>query len=329
MKKPSKPLKKRKTGGKKKKYKVRNWAEYNEALVARGNIDFWISKETLEGWQISVKTGKPGRPKNFSDTSIMAALTIREVFHLTLRQTEGFMRSMLLKLSDKAKSPDFSTLSLRAAALEVPIRVRSLGKEPLHIVADSSGVKVFGEGEWKVRQHGWSKRRTWKKIHLGIDEATGDIMIGEVTGNNIADCEAFPSLLEQIPKDVILGQCSADGGYDRRVCYEALRKRGVKRVAIPPQRNARIWRHGNSSLERLARDENLRAIRRVGRRQWKKDADYHRRSLAETTMFRFKAIFGDDISNRTEQNQRIQLFIRMRALNFMTSLGMPRSEVVA
>jgi hypothetical protein len=325
----STPPNKRKAGGKK-KYKVRNWSEYNEALVQRGNFDFIITQDALKNWRIRIKTGKPGRPQDFSDVAILSALTVREVFHLTLRQTEGLMRSMLRKLSEEAKAPDFSTLSLRAAVLPVPIRIRPLSAgKSVHIVVDSTGVKVFGEGEWKVRQHGWSKRRTWKKLHLGVDEATGEVLIGEVTENGIADCEAFPALLNQLPKDVVLDQCSADGGYDRRVCYEALRKRGVKRVAIPPQKNARIWQHGNSSAERLARDENLRAIRRVGRRQWKKDANYHRRSLAETTMFRLKTIFGDDVSNRADQNQRTQLFIRMRALNLMTALGMPRSEVVA
>lgn len=227
------------------------------------------------------------------------------------------------------KAPDHSTLSLRAETLPVVVRIRAVRNESLHIVVDSTGAKVYGEGEWKVRKHGWSKRRTWKKLHLGIDEETGDILLGEVTGNETADCEMLAPLLSQIPANTEVEQVSADGAFDRRICYEALRRRKVKRIAIPPQKNARIWRQGHTKGERLPRDENLRRIRAVGRNRWKEESGYHRRSIAETTMFRLKTIFTDKVRARTEAVQRVELLLRAKALNLMTALGMPDSYVVA
>jgi Transposase DDE domain len=325
-----KPTKTQKRGGKPKKhYKVRNWKEYNEALVNRGRIEFWITDEALHLWKEQKKTGKRGKPKLYSNLAIETALLLREVFRLPLRQVEGFLASILLKMGSGRKAPDYSTLSLRAETLPVIIRVRAVQSETLHIVIDSTGAKVYGEGEWKVRQHGWSKRRTWKKLHLGIDEATGDILLGDVTGNDTADCEMLAPLLAQVPPDTRIDQVSADGAFDRRMCYEALRKRDVKHIAIPPQKNARIWQHGNTKEEKLHRDQNLRRIRAVGRRAWKEESKYHRRSLAETTMFRLKTIFTDKVRARKEAVQRVELLLRVKALNLMTTIGMPESYVVA
>ena len=177
--------------------------------------------------------------------------------------------------------------------------------------------------------HGWSKRRTWKKLHIGVDEQSGDILIGEVTGNDSADCHMLAPLLNQLPDDTMIHQLSGDGGYDRRVCYGELRKRNIPHITIPPQHNAKIWQNGNSKRERYARDENLRQIRSLGRRRWKITTNYHRRSLAETTMFRLKTIFGERISARLFANQRTELLIRCKALNRMTTLGMPKSFLVA
>ena len=279
----------------------------------------------MRRWEEQQKTGKRGKPKQFSNTAIETSLTLSQVFHLPLRGTEGFLASILEKLDPTLKSPDHSTISIRGKTLSVQIRVRPIRKESLHIMVDSTGAKVYGEGEWKVRMHGWSKRRTWKKLHIGVDEHTGDILLGEVTGNDTADCHMLAPLLDQLPDATTINQVSGDGGYDRRVCYEELRKRSVPHITIPPQHNARIWRHGNSSAPRYARDENLRQIRVVGRKHWKIATNYHRRSLAETAMFRLKTIFGDRISSRLFENQRTELLIRCKALNRMTTLGMPHS----
>lgn len=322
MKKPSKSSKKQKSGGKK-KHKVRNWKEYNQALVDRGSILFWINEEAIKNWEERHKTGKRGKPRIFSNTAIETALTLAQVFHMPLRTTEGFLKSILRKLGASAQIPDYSTLSIRSHDLPVQIRVRPITHEPLHIVVDSTGIKVYGEGEWKVRIHGWSQHRTWRKLHIGADEKTGDILLGEVTGNDAADSEIFGSLLNQLSPQQPIDQVSADGAYDKRACYTALKERDVAHVAIPPQHNAKIWQHGNTQGERLTRDENLRRIRKVGRKQWKIERGYHRRSLSETAMFRLKTIFGDRVSARLFSRQRTQLLLRVKALNRMTTLGMP------
>lgn len=327
MKKPSKSPKKQKSGGKK-KYKVRNWKEYNQALVDRGSILFWINEEAIKNWEEQHKTGKRGKPRTFSNTAIETALTLQQVFHMPLRTTEGFLKSILHKLGVSAQVPDYSTLSIRSHDLPIHIRVRPVRHEPLHIVVDSTGIKVYGEGEWKVRMHGWSQHRTWRKLHIGADETTGDILLGEMTGNDVTDSEIFGSLLNQLPLQQSIDQVSADGAYDRRVCYTALKERQVRSVAIPPQHNAKIWQHGNTQGERFVRDENLRRIRKVGRKQWKIEQNYHRRSLSETGMFRLKTIFGDRVSARMFATQRTQLLIRCKALNRMTALGMPQSVLV-
>lgn len=331
MKKSSKQPKKQNAGGNKKQYKVRNWREYNQALVDRGNVELWVSKEALQAWEERFKAGKRkrGKPKLYSNIAIETALIIQQVFHLTLRQTEGFLTSILKRIGSTRKAPNYSTISIRGGSLLVQVCTRAIQGESVHIVVDSTGAKVYGEGEWKVRQHGWSKHRTWKKLHIGIDEHTGDILIGEVTGNEIADCEVLEPLLDQIPLYVVIDQVSADGAYDKRMCYAVLKKKGIERIAIPPQHNAKIWQHGNSKAERLARDENLRSIRKLGRKRWKQEINYHRRSLAETAMFRLKTIFTDKVQARTQANQRVQLLLRCKALNYMTMLGMPDSYVVA
>lgn len=320
----------------KKKYKVRNWKEYNEALVNRGRLIFHITEEAIREWEEKQKKGdekkkrKPGRPKKFSNLAIETTLTLGQYLRLPLRATEGVVSDILCHMGANCSSPDYTTLSVRGRELFVQIRVRPL-RENLHIAVDSTGIKVFGEGEWKVRKHGWSKRRTWLEIHLGVDEQTGDILVGEVTDNTVHDSEMVGPLLSQIPESHPIGQFSGDGAYDTRNCYGTLEKRGVSKITVPPQKNAKIWQHGNSRANREdphPRDENLREIRQKGRKQWKIDNDYHRRSLSETAMFRLKTIFGDKVLARIFENQRNQLLLRLKLLNRMTLLGMPESYVV-
>jgi hypothetical protein len=194
-------------------------------------------------------------------------------------------------------------------------------------VVDSTGLKIYGEGEWKVRQHGYSKRRTWRKIHLSVDEATQEVQAVLLTRAGVDDAEAGCQLLEDTPGPI--RQVSGDGSYDKRKFYDQCALREVKRVAVPPRHDARIWQHGNSSRSPLVRDENLRCIRRVGRKRWKREVGYHRRSLAETTVFRFKTIFGDTLRARTLPRQITEARIKCAVLNRMTSLGMPDSYQVA
>jgi IS5 family transposase len=303
------------------KYRLRNWSEYNRALVQRGSLTVWITEDVLQTWHPTQAENKRGRPRTYTDTAIETMVTLQEIYHLGLRQTEGLMESIGELLHLEVAIPDYTTLSRRRATLEIVLpRTRSL--EALHVVVDSTGVKVFGEGEWKVRQHGYTYRRTWRKVHVGVDEASGEIVAAVVTTNNYSDSQLLPDLLAQV--DEPLRQVSGDGGYDKRNCYEAIRTRQAQ-ATIPPQRNAKIWQPGNTKAERLARDPNLRRIRQIGRAAWKEECGYHRRSLAETTMFRLKTIFSDRVTAHGFAGQAAQVLVRCAALNRMTQLGKPDS----
>jgi hypothetical protein len=198
-------------------------------------------------------------------------------------------------------------------------------EESLHLVIDSSGLKVFGEGEWKVRQHGYSQRRTWRKLHLGIDESSGEIVTAVMTGNDVSDGEVIEDLLDQVEGEI--SQVSADGAYDHKDCYIAIRNRGAT-ATIPPRSGARIWQHGNSKGERLCRDENLRRCRKDGRAKWKKESGYHRRSKAENSFFRYKTIIGSTLRARKFANQATEAFIGCLILNKMLETGRPDSYVI-
>jgi IS5 family transposase len=302
-------------------YHLRNWSQYNKALVRRGSLTLWLSDEIISQWRETKHTGKRGAPRIYTDTAILCMATLEEVYHLPLRATQGLMLSVIKLLGIKLAVPDYTTLCRRRRSLEVALPRRKK-QEPLHLVVDSTGIKVYGEGEWKVRQHGYTRRRTWRKLHLAVDEATCEFVAVVVSTNSFKDSQLLPDLLAQVDDE--LSQVSADGAYDSRNCYDVIRERKA-RAAIPPQKRAHIWQHGNSKAERHIRDENLRQIRRVGRAAWKRESNYHRRSLAETQVFRVKMIFGERVSARSFEGQAAQLLVRCAALNRMTHLGMPAS----
>lgn len=297
-------------------YHIRNWSEYNAALKARGSLTFWIDEAVLEQWIIPNLSGKPGASDFYSDLAISTMATVKAVYKLGGRQCQGFVESVFELMDLELSVPDHSTLSRRLGQLSVklPVLPKSGAR---HVVVDSTGVKVYGEGEWKTRQHGVSKRRTWRKLHLGVDEETGEILAAVATTNNITDAAVLPGIPNGIQDEI--EQVSADAAYDQRKCYDAVRGRKAK-AAIPPRKGAKIWQHGNSKQERHNRDENLRRIRKVGRKAWKQQSNYHRRSLSETTMFRFKTIFGDKLSSRKFDNQAAELFIKCAALNRMIQI---------
>jgi len=306
-------------------YRVQNWSDYENALVQRGSITFWMSEEFEKIW---LYTGKKQRGSQFdySDKAIEIMLTLKEIFHLPNRSVEGFVRSLFQMMKIDLPVPDHTTLSKRSKTLKVNLPKQSAGS--LNVVMDSTGLKVYGEGEWKVRKHGYSKHRTWRKLHLGGNPDNGEILAVVLTGNNISDDAVVKEMLTQIEQALLA--CAADGAYDKRKVYDALNAHSPEvDIMIPPRKNAHIWQHGNSKEARLKRDENLRYIRQHGRQQWKDNSGYHIRSLAETFMFRLKTIFGDNLSARLLETQMTQARIRCAALNKMTHLGMPESHLVA
>lgn len=306
-------------------YRVRNWPAYEKALVQRGSLTFWLSEDFEQVWMY---TGEKQRGSQFdySDKAIEIMLTIKEMFHLSNRGVEGFVRSVFGMLKLHLPVPDHTTLSKRAKTLQV--RLPKNTSESLNLVLDSTGLKICGEGEWKVRKHGYSKHRTWRKLHVGANPDNGEIQVAVLTGNGISDDAVVKEMLTHIEHTLLA--CAADGAYDKRRVYDALNAHSPEvKILIPPRKNAHIWQHGNSKEDRLKRDENLRYIRNHGRQPWKNHSGYHMRSLAETIMFRLKIIFGDKLSTRLLETQATQALIRCLALNRMTHLSMPESYLVA
>lgn len=304
------------------RYKVKNWSAYNESLVRRGDVTLWFEASVIDAWGHDNATAKVGRPFTYSDVAVETLLTLRELFRLPYRQTEGLGRALAQLMEAAITIPDFTSLAKRAAKLGVSLDVRKT-KEPIDVVVDSTGLKVFGEGEWKVRQHGVDKRRTWRKLHLTVDPATQEIVAELLTENSGHDADQVQPLLNQVARSV--KTFYGDGAYDKWKVYDHLAAGEITPI-IPPQHNAKIKRHGNAAIEPLPRDEAIRGIRRQGRAGWKREVGYHRRSLGETAMYRMKTCFGNVLKNRTLPNQKTETRIRCKILNKFTQLGLPKFE---
>ena len=310
----------------KKLYRVRNWAEYDAALVNRGSLTIWMSEDAIAGWKENKEPKKRGRQREYSDLAIEMALTLKEVYHLTNRSTEGFLLSLFEIMEIDLPVPDHTTLSVRGKGLEVHLPKKK--STSLHIVVDSTGLKIYGEGEWKTRKHGISKRRTWRKLHLSVNPENGQIEAVFLSEAGKTDADAVDPMLAEIDQE--LESFGADGAYDKRKVYQEVRDHSPdSQINIPPRKDAHIWQHGNCKAPPHPRDENLRYIRKHGRPAWKRDSNYHQRSLSETAMFRMKTIFGGSLSARLLETQSTQARIRCRALNIMTHLGMPDSYQVS
>lgn len=304
-------------------YRLRNWSDYSTALIGRGSLTLWIEEETLSAWRHHEKTGCRGASRTYSDVAIQTVLTLGIYFRLPLRQSQGFVLSLFSLMGVELPVPTYSTLSRRRENLSVALpRLSSRRDEPVHIVIDSTGLKVFGEGEWKVRTHGKAKRRVWRKLHLALDADTGEFLACVTTEGSAADSPQLPALLEQIEGK--MDQASLDGAYDSWKVYELLEERGAT-VTIPPRAGSVIRQHGNVKAPPLQRDQNLREIRRVGKRRWAQESGYSLRALAETGMMRQKRILGGSLSSRSLGSQGVECRLRCQVLNRLTSLGMPDS----
>jgi hypothetical protein len=252
---------------------ARNWSAYDRPSIERGSLTVWIDADTPANWSGARDPHRIGRPFVSGAAAIQLVLTLWEMSHLPLRAAQGFAASIFRALGVALPAPHYSTLSRRSEA--VPIDLGAAAADgPRVLVLDSTGRKVFGEGEWEVRQHGYSKRRTWRKLHLAIDARAQEVVAWETTACGATDASQVGPLLAEAGGAV--SHRKADGAFDRASVYEAARARGAVPV-IPPRRGARIRRHGNKSGARLARDDNIRGVRKHGRRGWKKRAGYHER----------------------------------------------------
>lgn len=302
-------------------YKVKNWNEYNRALVSRGSLSIWINKKDLEGWYYQGEQQRGGQFE-YSDLCIELCVILRKVYHLGLRQTEGFMSSIMEMNGLGLKVPDYTVICRRSKILNLDLGIMDKIKsgEKINIVLDATGLKVYGEGEWKVRQHGYSKHRTWRKLHIGIDPQTGLIHTQELALNSQDDSSLVEKLIEQVisPIEHVIG----DGIYDTRKAYDSLKARNIKPL-IPPRPSARIKRKCQDTDSFYLRNETLRYIRKHGKRKWKRKSGYHQRSKVETTMFRYKITFGSRLQSREFNRQQVEAKICCKILNKMMDLGKP------
>jgi hypothetical protein len=303
----------------KKQYRVRNWPEYEASLRKRGSLTVWISEEELGSWEPSTTNKKRrGGQKKYSNRAIETALTVGMVFHLPLRQTEGFLCSLFALLESNAPVPDHTTISRRAAKLGKVSFVASNNNAAIHILVDSSGLRVHAGTMRKP-----PKARDWRKLHLAIDAKTGEVVACEVTRKQAKDASRVSPLLTQVDRPLV--SLSADAAYDEGPVYEAAdnHQRGRSpRVLIPPKRNAKI---GLTSAPNKERNRNIRARRRLGKREWGAVSGYNRRSLIENAFYRYKRIIGPNMRSRRLATQRVEAQIGVKILNRMTALGMPDS----
>ena len=298
------------------KYRVGNWPEYDRALVQRGDITVWLAPDAIATWE-AVGVGTRGGQLQYSDLAIETALTLRLLFHLPLRQTEGFLTSIFWMLGLDLSAPDHTTLSRRGQHLDLMLRRASAGAG-MHLIVDSTGLSIVGEGEWAAAKHGGRGRRGWKKLHLGVDRS-GVIVAQALTEGHVDDATTGITLIETTDGD--LGSVTADAAYDTIAVYETAGARDAM-VVVPPVRTANVSRHGPRSA---ARDQTIRSVKQLGRRRWKKASGYHRQARAENAFFRYKSIIGDGLRARSPAGQGSEAVLGCEILNRMTDLGRPAS----
>ena len=311
----------------KKKCRVMNWNDYNESLRQRGDLTIWISPDVQNHWIAPRRRSRGGQPR-YSDLAIAMCLTLGMVYRLPLRQTQGLMRSILKLMEMEGSVPDFSTLSRRGKGLSVPAIIKTKKAEPVHLVVDSTGLKIFGEGEWLQKKHKTkTARKKWRKLHLGLNLTTGKIICANLTLDNVGDATALPGLLDQI--DAPVSRFLADGAYDGAPTNNLLNDRfgETVEIIIPPPKNA--IPSPSSTAKPSLRDRHIAAIQTRGRMAWQSDSGYNQRSRIEAQIGRWKTVIGPKLKARCFENQQTETIIGVAILNKMTELGRPVFEQIA
>lgn len=302
------------------KYRTTNWSSYNASLKSRGSLAVWFDPNMT--W-LAASSGKPGRSQIFSDTAIQTCLMIKELFQLPLRQTIGFVESVIQLCGLDWTVPNFSTLSRRQKQIDFSIPYQA-SQKGLHLLIDSTGIKMLGEGEWKRKKHGAEYRRQWRKLHIGIDAETLQVRAMLVTSSRIGDAAVLPDLLDQIPAEEPLLTVCGDGVYNTKNCHKVIASRGACPV-IPTRRNGQPWKEKTAGSQ--ARNEILTLVKLLGRRIWRNWSGYHRRILVETKM-RCLKLLGEKLKARDFDRQVNELHARIAVLNHFTMLGRPHTQVV-
>jgi Transposase DDE domain len=307
------------------RYRVRNWPAYEAGLKRRGDLTLWLDGDALTGWQ-APRRSTPGGQAWYSDAAIELVLMLRLVFHLALRQAEGFAASVLRLLGQALRVPDHTTLSRRSRGF-AGRQPKVVPNGPLHLVIDSTGLKLFGQGEWDEEKHGRT-RRSWRKLHLAVDAGTGEIVACVLTDNAADDAGQVPALLEAIEGEI--ASVTADGAYDGEPVYQAIASHQPDPppdVVIPPRASA--VPSAEDAEARSHRDRHIRLIAEKGRMAWQKATGYGRRSLAETAVGRYKAIIGPKLRARTLPAQQGEAAMAAEVLNRMIRVAKPVSIRVA
>jgi hypothetical protein len=303
------------------KHKVTNWAEYDASLRRRGSLTVWFTDEAIRAWRAEPRTTRGGQ-RWYSPLAILTALTLRAVFRLAFRQAEGLISSVIGLLGLDLPIPDHTTLCRRAATLEVPRRQSGSGRdgEPVHLLVDSTGLKLCGAGEWLHERHGTRTRRSWRKLHIGLDADTGRIMAATLTNPDVDDAAQVEPLLDQVPESV--ASFTGDGAYDQEsVSADIAERHPAAAIIVPPRSTAVPSKTAETTPTQ--RDRHLQFIAKHGRMAWQKASGYTTRARAETAIGRFKQVIGDELRSRTDQRRTIEVEVAIHALNRMLDLGRP------
>jgi hypothetical protein len=304
-------------------HRVKNWAEYDAGLRARGSLTVWFTAEAIEAWRAAPRTTRGGQPC-YSALAITTALTLRAVFRLPLRQTEGLISSVLQLLGLDLPVPDHSTLSRRAETLEV-LRPKA-GSEPVHLLVDSTGLKLCGPGEWLIEKHGSKRRRGWRKLHLATDADTGRIVAAVLTDKDTDDGSQVGPLLEQVEEPV--ASFTGDGAYDRDDVYTEVTTRHPDAAVIVPPRASAVPSAAAETAP-TQRDCHLQCIAERGRMGWQRASGYNDRALVEADISRWKRVIGDELRSHTIGRQETEVAIAADVLNRMLELGRPNYVRIA
>lgn len=306
------------------RYRVENWAAYDAALRRRGDLTLWVTPEAIAAWTPPA-TGRRGRPSRYSDLAIEAGMLLRLAFGRPWRQTEGLLASLMRLLGLDLPVPDHTTFSRRSVDLEVASALAATDG-PVSVIIDSTGLKVFGKGEWHLEKHGGTARRSWRQLHLAVDPDSGEVVASELTSNEEGDASLVGPLLAQIPCPI--GTLLADGAYDGEPVYRAVAVHSPEAEVIIPPRSTAV---ASSTTEgaRTQRDRHIGLIAERGRLGWQRAVQYARRSLGEVAMMRYKQLIGRSLRARTLPAQKGEAAVGCKVLNIMTNLGMPVTRKVA
>ena len=301
------------------KHRVINSAAYDAALRQRGSLTVSFTDAAIKDWRAAPRTTPGGQPC-YSPLALLTALTLRAVFRLALRQTEGLIDSILGLPGLELRVPDHSTLSRRAKTLEVPRPRPHRSGEPLHLLVDSTGLRLCGAGEWLLEKHGTKTRRSWRKLHIGLDAGSGQVVAASLTAKEVDDGAEIGSLLDQVTG--VVASFIADGGYDQDRVYAGVAERYPEATVVVPTRTTAMLSE-TAETEPTQRDRHLQHIAEHGRMAWQKASGYTMRARAEVAIGRFKQVIGDGLRSRTDDRRATEVDVAVHALNRMTELGGP------